>query len=137
MTAELPDTHDSSPAPVPLALKSNEGLGVSVGGTVWVFDMNRRVYRERKPGKVYAGGGPIWREHWAPRKIVSETARSWVLDWGGKVPKKNADPHRFAFSEADIDRRAWAHDNKWRLVRKLERCDDYDTLLRVAAMLGF
>ena len=28
MTTELPDTHPSQPAPVPLALKSNEGLGV-------------------------------------------------------------------------------------------------------------
>ena len=27
MTNELPDTHPSPPAPVPLALKSNEGLG--------------------------------------------------------------------------------------------------------------
>jgi hypothetical protein len=27
MTTELPDTHPSTPAPVPLALKSNEGLG--------------------------------------------------------------------------------------------------------------
>ena len=28
MTTELPDTHPSVPAQVPLALKSNEGLGV-------------------------------------------------------------------------------------------------------------
>ncbi len=27
MTTELPDTHPTTPAPVPLALKSNEGLG--------------------------------------------------------------------------------------------------------------
>lgn len=29
MTTELPDTHPSAPAPEPLALKSNEGLGVT------------------------------------------------------------------------------------------------------------
>ena len=31
MTTELPDTHSSTPAPVPLALKLNEGLGVLRG----------------------------------------------------------------------------------------------------------
>ena len=71
MTTKATDPHSPTPATEPLALKLTEGLGVSVGSTVWVFDVNRRVYRERKPGETYAGGGPIWREHWAPRKIVS------------------------------------------------------------------
>lgn len=113
------------------------GLGVSVGGTVWVFDLNRRVYRERKPGELYASGGPIWREHWRPRKVIGETARSWVLEWGAKVPKKGADPAYFVFSEADIDRRSWVHENQHKISRMVESCNDYETLLKVAAALGF
>lgn len=116
---------------------SNDGLGVGVGGTVWIFDLNHRVYRERRQGEKYAGGGPIWREHWVPRKIVGETARSWVLEWGGKVPKKGADLSRIAFSAADIDRRAWVHDNRFLIERAISRIDDYETLRAVAALIGY
>lgn len=121
----------------PAQVGSNAGLGVSVGGTIWVFDINRRVYRERKPGELYASGGPIWREHWQPRKVVGETSRSWVLERGTKVPKKGADPSCFAFSEADIDRRAWVNENQHKIARMVERCHDYETLRKVAASVGF
>ena len=125
--------HQENP-PAKVAL--NDLPGVSVGSTVWLFDINRRKYRERKPGETYSGGGPIWREHWVARKVVGETSRSWVLDWGGKVPKKGANPHQFAFSEDDINRRAWVEEHKWRIARKLDGCPDFDTLLKVAEVLG-
>lgn len=121
----------------PREVGSNDWLGVGVGSTVWVFDINRRVYRERKPGEKYAVGAPIWREHWVPRKIVGETVRSWVLVQGGRVPKKGADPHLFSFSEADIARRAWVHDNRHLIERAVGRVCDYDTLRSVAALIGY
>jgi len=108
-----------------------------VGDTIWVFDINRRVYREKKPGEVYARGGPIWREHWRPRKVVGETSRSWVLERGDKVPKKGADPACFAFSEADIDRREWVNDNRHKIASMVERCNDYEKLMKLAAVMGF
>jgi hypothetical protein len=132
-------TAAGGPDGMPLALKLNEGLGVSVGSNVWLFDENRRKYRERKPGELYAGGGPIWREHWAPRQIVGETSRSWILNGPRceKIPKKGVNLSVVAFSEADIDRRAWVNDNKYLIERAVGRINDFELLQRVAAMVGF
>ena len=38
---------EASKSDTPTRVGLSEELGVSVGGTVWVFDLNRRVYRER------------------------------------------------------------------------------------------
>ena len=110
---------------------------IKIGSPVWVFDINRRVYRPRSPGDRHLSGGPVWREHWGKHKIGGETSRSWVLDNGRKVPKTGADPGVCAFSEADIDRREWVHEHSHRIAYEVGMTKDYDALMAVAELIGF
>ena len=91
---------------------------------VWVFDQNRREYaqpthKERAAGKVW--GPLVWKSHWRPQQVVGETSRSWILQGGEKVPKKNANPRRYAFSELEVDQMAWDHDHRRHIVAAIER----------------
>jgi hypothetical protein len=60
-----------------------------VGGALWLFDNNHRVYPPRDPGQPFSSRDPIWTEFWVERKIVGETSRSWILTGrdARKVPK--------------------------------------------------
>jgi hypothetical protein len=64
MTTELPDTHPSTPAPVPLALKSNEGLGAwsrsapTEPGHYWVWQAGDTWPCRRRA--LRAGGTRSW-----------------------------------------------------------------------------
>lgn len=108
---------------------------LKVGDTVWVFDQNRRIYPKDRQG------GPIWSEHWRPEKITGETSRSWIIGnhaWTQKkLPKKGAAPFRVAYSQEEIDKAAWVHDNRYRLSHEIDRCEDYDTLKKVAELVGY
>jgi hypothetical protein len=98
----------------------------NVGDTVWIFDENRRVYNKER--SEYSFNAPIWREHWRPEEIVSETTRSWITKWGTKISKK--DPGVLViFSEEELDNRSWINDNKYEIVDKIRYGNlDYDTL---------
>lgn len=106
-----------------------------IGSTIWIFDINRRVYPPREKGRV--SGAPIWREHWRPVKITGETSRSWLTEYGEKVPKKGANPHFVAFTREEIDRAAWVQDNRYRIVREIEGISDHDTLRKIAEVIGY
>ena len=105
-----------------------------VGDPVWVFDINRRVYAS--DGR----GGPIWREHWVKRQITAETTRSWIVGEGWaqiKIPKKGEQPHGIAWSEQEIERRAYVEENSHRIADKLRHIRDYETLSKVAELIGY
>ena len=110
---------------------------MKIGDPVWVFYENHRVYRPARPGEDGFRGGPIWRAHWQKQTVVGETARSWVLGDGSKVPKKGADHGLFAFSEADIDKRAWVHENRHHISRVVGLIEDHDLLRKVAELIGY
>jgi hypothetical protein len=122
---------------------SEFALPVRVGSPVWVFDINRRVYPPPEKGR--SSSGPIWREHWVPFVIVGETSRSWLLDDGGscKVPKRGADPRRVLFSQADVERATWVHDNAYAIsqaINSLAHRDGglaYETLRTIASAVGY
>lgn len=101
------------------------------GGTIWVFDENRRVYSETDRG------APIWREHWRPCKVTGETSRSWLIAPYGKVPKRGADPRKFAFSQADIDEQAYVHDHVYKISECVRRLTRAATLREVAVLVGY
>lgn len=102
---------------------------------VWVFDINRRIYRRDEHGKAH--GGPIWREHWREEKVVGETPRAWITECGTKVPKKGAGSRVFAFSEEEISRAAYVQENRYWIAEKVGRLTDYDTLKKVAECIGY
>ena len=104
-----------------------------VGDTIWIFDINRRVYARDADGR--ATDGSIWREHWRPMVIVVETSRSWLTDYGAKVAKRGTDPRNVAFSEAEIDRAGWVRDNAHRISERVMECRDFETLKAIEAIL--
>ena len=84
-------------------------MDTMVGESVWVFDINRRVYID--DGNRLSN--PIWLQHWRECKIVGETSRSWILNYlNRKVPKKGYDPKDVCFSKEGLIREAWAHNNR-------------------------
>ncbi len=107
--------------------------------TIWVFDPNYRVYKEPEPGHIYSSGGPIYREHWRPYKVVTETTRSWVLSNGQKVAKVDHDGHShhgIAFSQEDVDGMCWADEHRGKIVR-LVGSVGYAELKRIAEIIGY
>ncbi len=108
---------------------------IGIGSTVWIFDQNRRVYR-----KTGSSRGPVWREHWRPEKIIGETSRSWIVGQGWnetKIPKKGWNPRAVCFGEAEIDRQAFVVEHAYRISDLVRRLDDYDTLKKIAEMVGY
>ena len=104
-----------------------------VGDTIWIFNINRRVYQRDEKGRAF--GGPIWREHWGPDQITGETSRSWLTKWGNKIPK-NGKADGVAFSEIEIDQAAYVNDKAHRVARAVQSLSCYDTLKRVEAALA-
>jgi hypothetical protein len=105
-----------------------------IGQTVYVFDINRRVYRQQKG---LGSGGPIWREHYRPEIVESETSRSWVTKYGTKVPKKGRNPASIAISTEEIDALEWVHEHRYKIVRLLEQCHEPEKIRAIAAILEF
>jgi hypothetical protein len=103
---------------------------------VWVFNANHRVYRH-DPVTGRGIGGPIWREHWVKYEVVGETSKSWVLIGGRKVPKSGADPQLFAFDQLQLEQQAYIHDNAMRISDRVARLRDYDTLNKIADLIGY
>ncbi len=98
---------------------------------VWLFDENRRVYGEDH-------SAPIWREHWVKREITGETSRSWIVAIAGqerKIPKKG-DHRGVAWSEAEVNRKAWIKDHRHRITRAIEHLST-DDLIAVARLIGY
>ncbi len=115
---------------------------MKVGDTIWVFDETRRIYPRPEPGRRLPSSGPIWREHWVPVQIVSETSRSWVLQGGGtKVPKNgSANPHLFCYSHKDLDELCWVREHAWKIAKRVDQlrtAADYSLLRRVAFLIGY
>lgn len=108
---------------------------MKIGDTVYWFDQNRRVYPPKQAGQIFASGGPIWKEHWRPERIVSETSRSWVTDFGSKIPKSG--PHGWLTSQEEINDLAWAHDNAHRIASRIDERLPLNVLKQIAALVGY
>jgi hypothetical protein len=128
---------------------------LKIGDSVWIFDSNHRVYPKPEPGHSYAGGGPIYREHWRERFIIGETSRSWLIGYRRdgtpvhsriKVAKtlpgsihcsgRGYGPSKIAYSWTEVEADVWAHGHRYPIVRMVERCDG-ETLKQVAALIGY
>lgn len=111
---------------------------IGIGSTIWYFDVNRRVYR-KDPGTGRSFGGPIWREHWRQVTIDAENRVSWVTT-RGNVNKKALAAGELAgwcASEEHINRCAWVNENKYEIMRIVQGLYDYETLRKVAEIVGY
>ena len=108
---------------------------MGVGSTVWIFDNNRRVYPKAEKGRLWASGGPIYREHWTTAKIIGETRRSWITDRNQKVPKKGPHPG-VRFTQHEVDEDAWMNDHRYKVSEAVARCRDVEKLRAIAQAVG-
>lgn len=123
---------------------------MKVGDKVWVFEENRRRYKQDEKGRSV--GGPIWREHWVERTVIGENRINFLIsiwsvnreipsEWDLKnairVPKKGPMPWGIVASEEELDRKAWFHDNHYKIKEAVGQVYDYDTLKKVAELIGY
>lgn len=115
---------------------------LKIGSTVWLFNVNRRVYAKRDGH----GGGPIYRHHFEPLEIIGETRVSWLCGpaWSPrKVNKKTMETaggyglstHVFA-SQQEVDDACWIHENKPAIERAVRTCQDAAILRHIDGVLG-
>lgn len=102
---------------------------LGIGSTIWIFDQNRRVYRDNR-------SRPVYREYWRPIKITSETTRSWITEWGQKIPKKG-EHHGVCFTEKEVDDKSWVEENRYKISEAVNRMRDAETLRAVAKLAGY
>lgn len=110
---------------------------IAIGSAIWIFDQNRRIYPKAGKGRLWASGGPIYREHWTPAKITGETSRSWITDrYGRKIPKKGEHPG-VAFTQKEVDDAVWMHDHRYRVSELAARCQDVEIVRQIAKLVGY
>lgn len=114
-------------------LKSDPPVGcadlLGIGSTVWMFDQNRRIYKDNR-------SGPIYREYWRPIKITSETTRSWITERGNKIPKKG-EHNGYCFTEQEVNDKSWVEDNRYKIAEAVNWMRDVETLRAVAKLAGY
>jgi hypothetical protein len=116
---------------------------LKVGDTVWVFDVNRRIY----PAKGGATSAPIWREHWQEVRLVSETRKSFTLShgvWiGGKSVtklKKSDDPtlrHKVCLSLEELEGQMFVHDHCYKVAEMVRKIEDPAILRQIIRLVGY
>lgn len=106
---------------------------VQIGDTYYMFDGNRRVYKERKLGESYHIGGPLYRGHFGPVKVTGETSRSWIMGDGRKISKSK--PWSLLHTAEMVDDRVWAHENRGRLIDGIRVCRNVSTLRQIDMLL--
>lgn len=105
-----------------------------IGKTIWVFNRNYRIYRDDDGNKT---DGPVYKHHWRPHEVVSETTHSWILDNGDKVPKNTQFPTLgWCISQEQIDEDVWDNDHRHKVVDALWNVD-ISTLQKVAKLIGY
>ena len=117
---------NNTETPAGQAVRSNPLLGI--GSIIWRFDENHRIYKEPR-------GGPDYRSFWRECAITGETSRSWIIGNCGKCPKRG-EHVGWALSIHEVDDDVWAKDERYRIVRCVERCN-VATLRAVAALVGY
>ena len=116
---------------------------MQIGDILWRFDSNRRVYRD--PTSISGGGGPIYREHFEPLKIISENKVSWILERGWKVRKSDLKGEaksfhyggRGFFTADDMEKDIWSHEHRHKIADMIQRAATVAQLKQIAELVGY
>ncbi len=108
---------------------------IKVGDTYYIFDGNYRVYPERKKGE-YDSRSPIYREHFRPVTIMSETTRSWICGPKWKKISKR-DPWKILNTPSMVDDDVWMNNNRYQISKKVHTNTDVDKLRQIAEIIGY
>lgn len=108
---------------------------IAVGSTVYVFDVNRRVY-DRSSGATSA---PIYREHFKPETVTGETSRSWVVGRTWSAKKIDKKTRAGIYDEQGVNEACEVYELMPLIYRAMHGADQVltlDQLRQLAAWLG-
>ena len=121
---------------------------MQVGDKVWIFDNNRRYYKDDKGNKLTSSW---YRGHFIELYIVGETTQSWLVGYKGENPdnrscikvNKKTLSYKFEYgrdghlytSEEEIDKNCWVNDNQYKIHEAVNYCNDYDKLKAIEEIL--
>jgi hypothetical protein len=109
-----------------------------IGSQVWIFDGNRRIYREGQ-------SGPVYREHFVAHTVIGGTRSSWLLSGGFKVDKRTGllrkplggwyavRPQVYTLSQVNDD--CYVNTERHRIADLVARIRDANVLRKVEAVL--
>jgi hypothetical protein len=114
---------------------------MKIGDTVWVWDGNVRVYKDK-------GGGPDFRSSFVAHVITAETKASWLLDGeysdALKVDKKTLllrganlyGKNREIYTSAEqVDSAVFVHDEIGKIVDAVRQCHSAEKLRAIQELL--
>lgn len=101
--------------------------------SIWIHDDNRRRYTDDQGNRT---SYPDYRDQWVERKVTGETSQSWLIEYGGKVPKRKDKQFGVAFSQQEVDDLVWQHDHAYKISEKVHKADA-ETLKKVAEIIGY
>ena len=87
---------------------------MKIGDKVWLFSMNRRVYK--KDGKSFSS--PIFAEYFYEATVDGETSRSWLI---GKTKYAKNNPIGIYTDEQRADA-IWKEENQMKILDKVRYC---------------
>ena len=99
---------------------------LKVGDTIWLHDINRRVYAKDVNGRSV--GAPIFSEQFTPYVISGETKKSWLITWGTQLIRVNKETMRSTdrfggcswHTEAGKVEQIWFHEHHHKIAQKLQ-----------------
>ncbi len=109
---------------------------LKVGDTIWVFDINHRVYEKPLEGRLWASGGPIYRSHFVEHKIEGETSRSWIARYGTKYSKKER-PHGVFITLEEVEDNCWLNGHRHKVASLVGNCQDAAIIRAIAELVGY
>lgn len=119
---------------------------LTVGQTVWLFDVNRRRYREPEPGRLYPAGGPIYAEHWTEVQVASVAPRGGSVELSngrrlrrdeGGVFCGGSGRIRLAVTRAEVDADIYINTHRHGICDAVRACGDAAILRQIAALVGY
>jgi hypothetical protein len=104
---------------------------------IWAFQPERRIYPKPAPGQKQSQfAAPIWREHWVKTKIVGQSPRNWIGEYGSKYAKADQGI-RWVHTEKEVNDLAWVNDNAHKIAECVRRLKDAQSMREIARILGY
>lgn len=106
-------------------MKTTKSNQLKVGSPIWVFDAKYHWVKSYKC-------------HWIKYEIIGETRASWLYGPESrpyKLPKKGPH-HGILFSEEDVEKECFVHDNAYRLSDLVRRNANYEQLKEIERIMG-
>lgn len=109
----------------------------------YTFDLNRRIYEKNEKG--FSTGGPIYSEHFTELVVIDETDKEYICEHDQRINKKSMKSFYAScpreksavYTEAEREAMIWRNENRYKLIRKVEHCNNIDILKQIAALVGY